>query len=163
VLNLIFELNHGLIAIEKFVAASSLLLLLIFTLTQIIARNFFDYGFSNLDAISRHLVLFITFSGAALISEQNNHIKIDVLTAFLNTRQKEILIRPLLVISSFICGIFSWHAAKFWLDELSYAPDHELWIVYMALILPIGFIILSMHFLLLAITDFEHEPVSPES
>ena len=161
-LNLIFKVKHGLIAIEKFVAASSLLLLLIFTLAQIVARNFFDYGFPQLEAISRHLVLYIAFAGAALVSEQNNHIKIDILSAFLNTRQKEILIKPLLVISSLVCGAFTWHAAKFWLDELSYAPEHELWIVYMALILPTGFIVLSLHFFLLVITDFEHEPVSSE-
>ena len=162
-LKLIYKIKHGLIAIEKFVAASSLLLLLIFTLIQIIARNFFDLGFPQLEVISRHLVLFIAFSGAALVSEQKNHIKIDILSAFLNSRQKETLIRPLFVISSIICGVFAWHASKFWLDELSYAPAHELWIVYMALVLPIGFIVLSVHFLLLTITDFEHQPVSSET
>jgi len=157
VLNFIFKLKHGLITLEKVVAAGSLFLLLAFTLTQIIARNFFDTGFADLEAISRHLVLFIAFSGAALVTEQNNHIKIDILSAFLSSRQKEILVRPLLIISSIVCGIFSWYASRFWLDELNYAPAYELWIVYMALILPIGFFVLSLHFLLLAITDFEHE------
>lgn len=157
-LNFFFKLKHALIILEKYVAAGSLLLLLTFTLTQIIARNFFDTGFPNLEAISRHLVLFIAFSGAALVSEQNNHIKIDILSAFLSARQKAILSRPLLIISSLVCGIFAWHASRFWLDELSYAPAYELWIVYMALILPVGFSILCLHFLLLAITDFEHTP-----
>lgn len=162
-LNFIFKLKHALISLEKYVAAGSLILLLAFTLTQIIARNFFHTGFSDLEAISRHLVLFIAFSGAALVTEQNNHIKIDILSAFLSSRQKEILVRPLLIISSLICGIFSWYATKFWLDELSYAPSYELWIVYMALVLPVGFFILSLHFLLLAITDFEHAPIDIES
>jgi len=133
------------------------------TLSQIIALNFFDLGFPQLDAISRHLVLFIAFSGAALVSEQNNHIKIDILAAFLNSRQKEILVRPLLIISSIICGIFAWHASRFWLDGLCYAATHELWIVYMALVLPIGFIVLSLHFLLLTITGLDHRPVSTET
>jgi len=163
VLNLVLKVKLGLIAIEKYVAASSLLLLLIFTLIQIIARNFFDLGFPQLEAISRHLVLFIAFSGAALVSEQNNHIKIDILSAFLSSPQKQLLIRPLLIISSLICGVFAWHASRFWLDELSYAPAHELWIVYMALILPIGFIVLSLHFILLTITGFEHQAVSSET
>ena len=157
---LIFKLKRGLINIEKYIASYSLLLLLIFTLTQIIARNFFDSGFSHLEPISRHLVLFIAFSGAALVSENNKHIKIDILSVFLSTRQKEILIKPLLIISSFICGVFTWHAWLFWLDELNYAPAHELWIAYMAFVLPAGFSVLSLHFLLLAITglDIDAEP-----
>jgi TRAP-type transport system small permease protein len=162
VLDFIFKLKRGLITFEKYVAASSLLLLLIFTLTQIIARNFFNSGFSDLEAISRHLVLFIAFSGAALISEQNNHIKIDILSAFLNAQQKQKLARPLLIISSLVCGIFTWHASRFWLDELSYASPHELWIVYISLILPVGFSVLCLHFMLLAITDFEHPSAQPK-
>jgi len=163
VLNFISSLKKLIVAIEKYIAACSLLLLLLFTLTQIIARNFFDAGFPHLEAVSRHLVLFIAFSGAALVCEQNNHIKIDILSAFLNTRQKEILLRPLLIISSLVCAIFAWHATGFWLDELKYAPAHELWIAYMALILPIGFSILSLHFLLLVITGFSSPAVSSDT
>ncbi len=155
-LKAIFKLKHALINIEKFTAASSLLLLLLITVTQIIARNFFDTGFSQLEIISRHLVLFITFMGAALVSEQSNHIKIDILSAFLNNRQKEKLVRPLLILSSTLCALFAWYASLFWMDEWNYASDYEMWSVYLALILPIGFIILSLHFLLLTITGFEH-------
>jgi TRAP-type C4-dicarboxylate transport system permease small subunit len=151
VLNLIFKLKSLVIGVEKYVAASSLLLLLIFTLVQIIARNFFDAGFPHLEALSRHLVLFIAFAGAALVCEQNEHIKIDVLSVFLSSQQKQILLKPLLIISAFICAIFAWYAAGFWLDELKYAPTHELWIAYMALVLPAGFSLLSLHFLLLVI------------
>ena len=162
-LNILSKFKHALIAIEKYVAISSLFLLLAFTLTQIIARNFFDTGFTSLETISRHLVLFIAFSGASLVCEQNNHIKIDVLSAFLSSSQKSLLIKPLLIISSVVCGIFSWHASRFWLDELSYAPAHELWIVYLALILPIGFATLSLHFLLISLTGFDHKPDYSES
>ena len=157
-LNAIYKFKHLVISIEKYVAAFSLLLLLIFTLVQIIARNFFDIGFADLEAISRHLVLFIAFSGAALVSEQNNHIKIDILSVFLTSHQKNIIIKPLFFISCIVCSIFTWHASRFWLDELNYASSHELWIVYMALVLPVGFAILSLHFLLLTITRFEHIP-----
>ena len=56
----IIAIKHGLIHVEKWIASLSLLLLLVFTLVQIIARNFFDTGFPVLDIISRHLILFIT-------------------------------------------------------------------------------------------------------
>ncbi len=159
-LSLAFKVKHGLILIEKIVAASSLLLLLLLAIIQIIARNFFDTGFSEMAVISRHLILFIIFMGAALVSEQNRHIKIDILTAFLNTQQQEKLIRPLLLVSALVSAIFAWYAGVFWLDEWHYAPINERWSVYLALILPIGFFILALHLFLLTITNFEHELVA---
>jgi len=158
-LSLAFKIKHGLIFFEKIVAASSLLLLLLLAIIQIIARNFFDTGFAEMAVISRHLILFIIFMGAALVSEQNRHIKIDILTAFLNTEQQEKLIRPLLLISALVSAVFAWYAGVFWLDEWHYAPPNERWSVYLALILPIGFFILALHLFLLTVTGFEHERV----
>ena len=157
------NIKHGLIMIEKILGASSLVLLLVFSLTQIIARNFFDTGFSQLEIISRHLVLFITFMGAALISEQNNHIKIDILSCFLNEQQKEKLARPLLLISAIVSAVFAYHSFLFWIDEWNYAPANEQWPALMALIIPLGFTILSLHFLLIIVTGFEHEKTVVET
>lgn len=154
-LKFVLKLKNILIFLEKYVAAYSLLLLLIFTLTQIIARNFFNAGFPDLEVISRHLVLYIAFSGAALISESNKHIKIDILPVFLSPRQNKLLLHPILFISSIICASFAWYALKFWLDELSYTASQDLWIVYMAFVLPAGFSILSLHFLLLSFTGIQ--------
>ncbi len=161
-LRIIFKIKHALIAFEKIIAAGSLFLLLLLAIVQIIARNFFDTGFTHVDVISRHLILFIIFMGAALVSEQNRHIKIDVLVPLLDTEQQEKLIRPLLVLCGIISGIFSWYSVGFWLDEWQYAPSNERWSVYLALILPIGFAILSLHLFLLTITGFEHQRVLPQ-
>lgn len=158
-LTIIFKIKHSLITFEKIIAAGSLLLLLLLSIFQIIARNFFDTGFTHMDVITRHLILFIIFMGAALVSEQNRHIKIDILTTFLSTEQQEKLIRPLLLLCAVISAIFAWYAVSFWLDEWQYAPANERWSVYLALILPVGFSILALHLLLLTITGFEHERV----
>jgi len=151
------NLKQALIVFEKIIAASSLLLLLLITITQIIARNFFDTGFSEVEILSRHLVLFITFMGAALVSEQNKHIKIDILSAFMNNKQNKALVRPLQILSSIICGLLAWYAIAFWIDEWNYTTDYEKFSVYLALILPTGFIILSLHLLLLTITGIKHD------
>ncbi len=155
-LKLIFKIKHGLIIFEKLVGAGSLILLLLLAVFQVLARNFFDTGFTHLEVITRHLILFIIFMGAALVSEQNKHIKIDILTPFMSTGQQEKLTRPLLLISSIISGIFAWYSIVFWLDEWQYAPVYDRWSVYLALILPVGFFILSLHLLLLTITGFAH-------
>ncbi|MCU7836651.1 MAG: TRAP transporter small permease subunit [gamma proteobacterium symbiont of Taylorina sp.] len=154
-LEFIIKIKHGLIFLEKIIAASSLLLLLTLAIFQFFARNFFELGFSQLDTVARHLILFIIFMGAALVSEQNRHIKIDILTPFLSTEQQQKLITPIFLFSSIISAVFCWYSIIFWLDEWQYAPVNELWSVYLALILPIGFFILALHLLLLTISGFE--------
>ena len=144
-----------LIQIEKFLAGLSLLILLILSLSQVILRNFFELGFSDIDVIARHLVLFITFMGAALVSEGNRHIKIDCVSSAIKESYREKLREPLLGISSLICAIFFWYALQFWLDEKKYAPDNEQLALYLALILPVGFLTLSLHFFLLIVSSDE--------
>lgn len=145
---LIRRLKQWLIAAEKSMAIASLFLLLAIALIQIVARNFFDYGFAQLDMISRHLVLYLAFAGAALVTENDGHIKIDVLAAFMSRGLKRKLARPLLLLAALICALFAWHAARFWQEEWHYATDTERWETLLALILPVGFGMLSLHFLL---------------
>jgi TRAP-type C4-dicarboxylate transport system permease small subunit len=133
------------------------------TFVQILYSNFFYIGFSQIEVISRHLILFIIFMGAALVSEQNKHIKIDILTPFLSLTQQQKLTRPLLFICATVCAFFCWYSIGFWLDEWQYVPSNERWSVYLALILPIGFFILSFHLLLLIFTYFEPQRILIES
>ncbi len=150
------QLKSKLISTEKWVAAVSLLLLLILSLSQVILRNFFELGFSNIDVISRHLVLFITFMGAALACESSQHIKMDFINSLLSASFKQQIARPLILTGSVICSIFFWYALQFWLDEKTYAPNSEQLALYLALIIPVGFFTLSLHFLLLALTLKSH-------
>jgi len=152
-INIFYIVKEKLIFIEKFVASFSLLLLLVLAFSQVILRNFFDLGFSNIDVISRHLVLFITFMGAALACEGHQHIKIDFISSLIKSTVKKKLTSPLLLISSLICCVFSWYALQFWFDEQLYAPDNEHLALYLALIVPVGFFTLSLHFLLLLLTQ----------
>lgn len=162
IVDFLYKSKTQLIYIEKLIAGTSLLLLLILSLSQVILRNFFEIGFSDIDVIARHLVLFITFMGAALASEGNRHIKIDCVTSIINAANNQRLKRPLLFISSLICSVFFWHSLRFWLDEKLYAPDNEQLALYMALILPVGFFILCLHFLLLALTHDNVHAIAPQ-
>ena len=53
-LKIIFKIKHGLITVEKLIAAGSLLLLLMLAVFQVIARNFFDTGFTHMEVVTRH-------------------------------------------------------------------------------------------------------------
>lgn len=147
--DILYRIRKHLVHIEKIFAALSLATLLALSLLQVILRNFFDLGFSEIDIVSRHLVLFVTFMGAALVSEGNRHIKIDCVSAAIRQSRRDRIRKPLQLFSSIVCAIFSWHAVRFWLDEKAFAPDNEQLALYLALILPAGFFILSLHFFLL--------------
>lgn len=155
---IIYHLRSKLVFLEKCIAGFSLLMLLALALGQVILRNIFEIGFSDIDVISRHLVLFITFMGAALVSESNQHIKIDCMNAVIKPSLKQRLKRPLLLLSSVICGIFFYYALQFWLDEKRYAPTNEQLALYLALIIPVGFFTLSLHFILLTLSPQAAEP-----
>jgi len=153
IIKFLLKIKETLITIEKSLAGISLLALLVLSISQVVMRNLFEIGFSDIDTITRHLVLFVTFMGAALVSEGNQHIKIDCVTSVINNSKKQKLKTPLLLISSLICSIFFWYALQFWIDEKSYAQSNEQLALYLALILPFGFFTLSLHFLLLSLTQ----------
>lgn len=136
---------------ETALAGLSLLLLVALTLTQTVARNLFDTGLPAADAVTRHLVLYILFFGAALAAENQRHIRIDVVAAWLSQAALDRLHRPLNALAAVVCILFTLAAARFWLDEWTYVSDAERWQTLVNLILPFGFGLLSLHFLLAAL------------
>lgn len=136
---------------ETALAGLSLLLLVGLTLAQTVARNLFDTGLPAADAVTRHLVLYILFFGAALAAENQRHIRIDVVAAWLSQATLDRLHRPLNALAAVVCILFTLAAARFWLDEWAYVSDAERWQTLVNLILPCGFGLLSLHFLLAAL------------
>ena len=142
------KLRAQLTKLEVYLAAASLFLLLALSLGQIIARNFFHTGLPAADSLARHLVLYVTFFGAVLAVEYRSHIKIDVVTAWLSVTTLNRIFRPIQLICVLVCSFFSVAAARFWYDEWRYATAADQWTALLDLILPIGFLLLSLHFLL---------------
>ncbi len=154
---MLHRLKRGLLWLETLVASTSLALLLLLALIQIIARNIFETGFPQLEIIARHLVLFVIFFGAGLVTEQGRHIKIDVLANLLSPRHQAMLMRPLLALGAILCAALAWYAGLFWLDEWRYAPDNERLAAGLAIVIPVGFSILTLHFLLLSLPGSQAE------
>ncbi|MBI5040616.1 MAG: TRAP transporter small permease [Gammaproteobacteria bacterium] len=133
---------------ETALAGLSLLLLIALTLSQIVARNLFATGLPLADTLTRHLVLYITFFGAAIAADSQRHIRIDTLATWLPRIWVERLHRPLNAVAMLVCAALTQAAARFWLDEWQYAADQERWQALLSLILPVGFGLLALHFLL---------------
>ncbi len=145
------RLRDWLLQIETWLAAGSLFLLLAFALLQILARNLFDTGLAAVDNLTRYLVLYVTFFGAAVAVQRDRHIKIDVCCALLAPGAVRRLYRPMQLISGGICAFLAYAAVRYWRDAWLFAPDHERWLVLAAVVIPLGFVLLTLQFLLAAI------------
>lgn len=141
-------LQRLLIPLEVGLAGGSLLLLILLTLGQIVARNFFETGLPVADSLTRYLVLYVTFFGAALATDSDRHIKIDVVCAWLSSRWRDRLFRPLQAVGAIICYILFQSALRFWRDEWQFTADHDRWQVILNLVIPVGFGLLCLHFLM---------------
>jgi TRAP-type C4-dicarboxylate transport system permease small subunit len=120
-------------------------------LLQIFIRNFFDYGYPEIEVISRNLLIMSGGFGAVLATPQMRHIKIDALTPLLSARRIYLLSFPLVVFSALVCAAMSYYAVQFSIDEWEYAPINERWALPFTLMYPVGFALLSFHFLMLCL------------
>lgn len=141
-------LRRALVRLDTFMAGGALLLLLMLVFGQVLLRNFLDTGIPAADVLSRYLVLYVTFFGAALAIEQQRHIRVDAVAAFLGPAQIRRLLPPLYLISAVVCALLAWAAMRFWYDDWQYVAANERWSSVLALVTPFGFCLLALHFLL---------------
>lgn len=144
----ITSLRHALIRMEKIIAGSALLLLLALVFGQVLARNLFETSIPVADILSRYLVLYVTFFGATLAIEHQRHIKLDVVAVFMKPANIRLLKPPLYLIAAILCAMLAWAASRFWYDDWQYIAEHERWSSILALVTPLGFLLLAVHFLI---------------
>jgi TRAP-type C4-dicarboxylate transport system permease small subunit len=145
------RVHSRLIQLETWLAAGSLFLLLILALLQILARNLFDAGIAEAETLTRYLVLYVTFFGAAVAVQRDRHIKIDVCCALLPPAVLKRLYRPTQLLAALVCAFLADAAVRYWRDEWLYAPDHERWLVLVGLVVPVGFALLTLQLFLAVI------------
>jgi TRAP-type C4-dicarboxylate transport system permease small subunit len=147
----ITRFRDGLSQLETAIAGTALLLLLALVFGQILARNFFQSSIPVADVLSRYLVLYVAFFGAALAVRSHRHIRLDIVAAFLSHRRIRQIRTPLYLISAAVCALFARAAGRFWYDDWQYVADNERWSSILALITPFGFALLALNFLLAAL------------
>ena len=143
------KLEHHLIRVESMIAGISLAAILLLSLVQIGLRNFFHTGIPNADVVIQHLVLWVSFFGAVL-AVRERHIKIDVAVLWMPESWRNWLERPIFAFCAIVCAALCWAAVRYWYGEWTSAGDAK-WVTAMAIILPLSFGLLTLHFLLRAL------------
>ncbi len=141
------KLEFYLTRTESMIAIAGLVLLLGLSLAEICARNFFHTAIPGADTLDQYLVLWVSFLGAVLMVRER-YIKIDMATMWLSDTWRRRLERPIFIFSAVVCGNLFWAAARFWREEWLNTATAEKWITALGIIIPLSFLLLTIHFAL---------------
>jgi len=142
------KIEQTLVKVESMIAALSLFLLLSLSIFQIITRNFFNFGYPEIEIINRNLLVICGAMGSVLATSKLRHLKIDAMRALMSEHQIALLRCPLALFSAAVCLFMCYYAGIFVMDEWQYAPANERWALPFSFIYPFGFGLLGLHFIL---------------
>ena len=134
--------------VEQTLIVTFLGFMILIAFLQIILRNFFSTGLDWGDQLLRNLVLWIGFIGATLATREGKHINIDVVSRWLPSLGKNIVILITHLFSFFVCCGLTYAALKFIKNEVQMENMTFLnipaWIPEM--ILPMTFGLMTLRF-----------------
>jgi C4-dicarboxylate transporter DctQ subunit len=130
-------------------------MMIVMSAGQILLRNVFDSGFSNVEPFVRMLVLWVAMAGAVVASRQDKHINIDIASKFIPASFQHRLRAVIHFLSALICIVIAFTSLQFVIEEF-----HARSVVFAALpawmaqsIIPIGFGMIGLHYLLLTLLE----------
>lgn len=157
IIRFIFRVDKGLSLVESGILILTLSVMVVIAFLQVILRSFFSFSILWGDPLLRHLVLWIGFLGASLATREDRHINIDALTRILQPSWR----RRVRVVTNLFSALVSCFLVRasfvFVRDEFSAQTTLFLGIplgLFVGIIL-IGFIVITLRFLLKALCPFQ--------
>lgn len=142
---------------EKAILIFILSLMVLLSFLQVILRNVFSTGILWLDPLLRHFVLWIAFLGASLATQNEKHIKIDILSRLLSQKNQHLSRFTTATFSTIVVVLLFIASIKFLSDEISAQTtvftiaNIQIKSFHMQLIIPIGFGLMFFRFMINAI------------
>ena len=116
-MNLWYLLDKIFSRMERVLITVLLTVMILLAFAQIVLRNFFATGIDWADALVRYLVVWVGFIGAALATQENKHITIDVLSRWFTGSGGNVVKVISDFVSAAVCGVLTWAGIKFILFE----------------------------------------------
>lgn len=153
------KLNYWISRFEEWVLLIVVIFMVLMAFLQVVLRNLFDVGILWGDILLRHLVLWVGFVGASIATKENKHINIDVLKRLLSEKWNKRVQLIIDLISAFVAGYLGVAAWRFVMDEKLFGTtifnDIPVW--YFQIIIPIGFFLISIRFIISGLNQFYGE------
>ena len=145
--------------LEDWFLILTLAVMVILAVAQIFYRNVFGEGVVWIDPLLRVLVLWVAIAGAVVATRNDNHIRIDFFTRYVSKKYIKYLQRSVYAFCIFVCSLISWHAVRFVQMDYEYETiafaNIPAWVT--ELIIPIGFFMIAVRYLLLFISPPEQD------
>lgn len=140
--------DEAIAKVEQTLIVTFLSVMIFVAFLQIVLRNVFYTGLDWGDSFLRNLVLWIGFIGATLATKEGKHINIDIVSRWLPTLGRNIVMLITHLFSFSVCCLLTYAALKFIKNEVQMGSRTLLsipaWIPEM--ILPITFGLMTFRF-----------------
>lgn len=154
--------ERWLLAAERWLLIAFVLVMVVLSFLQVILRGFFSFGLLWADTFLRHLVLWVAFLGASVAAVEDKQFAMDAAARILKGRVKAGVMGITYLFTFVVCVLLSSASIDFFKDE--YAAQSTLFSIgelhlpawVFEIIIPAGFILLALHYLLrtaAALTD----------
>ncbi len=146
--NSIPQVSRWVGALEKWLIASLVIFLVVFSFLQIVLRNFFSTGLIWGDSLLRQIVLWVSLLGAARAAAENKHIQIDLLPKLLPAASARVLGIISNLFSTAVSAILLYASITFLQSEMSSGTmafaDIPNW--WLEAVFPLSFAIMTLRF-----------------
>lgn len=134
-----------------------LLSMITFAVLQIVLRNVFDTSFFWIDPLNRLLVLWLAILGAMVATREGEHIAIDAIRHYLKGFALFIVTKLSVLFSIAVCSVMTYYSALFVYEEKLYGTElfSQLPAWPFELIMPVGFLIMTLRFLVSLFTKLK--------
>ena len=140
--------DEAIAKVEQTLIITFLSLMIFVAFLQIVLRNVFSTGLDWGDSFLRNLVLWIGFIGATLATKEGKHINIDIISRWLPSLGRNIVMLITHLFSFSVCCLLTYAALKFIRNEVQMGNRTLLnipaWIPEM--ILPMTFALMTFRF-----------------
>jgi TRAP-type C4-dicarboxylate transport system permease small subunit len=143
--------------IEAFFLVLSLIVMVLLAFLQVVLRNVFSTGFLWADTFLRYLVVWVGFFGAAMATKEERHISIEIFTKFVSPTKKNIISIITALFAAIVCYYMFLASLQFLFISLpeDVVVFEKIPLSYFMSIIPIGFILMMLHFIIRIITKIE--------
>jgi TRAP-type C4-dicarboxylate transport system permease small subunit len=143
--------------IEAFFLVLSLITMVLLAFLQVVLRNVFSTGFLWADTFLRYLVVWVGFFGAAMATKEERHISIEIFTKFVSPIKKKIVSIITSVFAVIVCYYMFVASLQFLFVSLpeDVVAFGTIPIFYFMSIIPIGFMLMLVHFIIRITTKIE--------
>ncbi len=155
-------IDQSLYHTENVLIFAIIVMMVVLSFLQVILRNFFNTGLLWADIFLRHLVLWVGFIGASLATRNDRHINIDLLSRLVSKRYL-IPIKIITQLFAIVVVIILARASYLFVMSEKEAgaivfSNIPAW--YIQIILPIGFSLIVIRFLLKILEELIGSPSS---